>query len=62
MGAFSWLRGGNDRELAATRYAGRTSASDRNASKRAQRGSMGKAHANAREADRTGMRWSDRQR
>ncbi|WP_086779555.1 hypothetical protein [Streptomyces griseus] len=28
MGAFDWLKGGNDRELAATTYAGRESASD----------------------------------
>ena len=62
MGAFSWLRGGRDHELAATRYAGRESASGRNASKRAQHNSLGKPHRNAREADRAGMRWTDQQR
>lgn len=62
MGALSWLLGGNDRQLAATRYAGRTSATDRNANKRAARDSMGKPSRNARDADRAGMRWSDRQR
>lgn len=36
MGAFSWLRPGNDHELAATRYAGRESASDRAARKDAE--------------------------
>lgn len=54
--------GRSDRELAATKYAGRESASDRAATKRAQRGSMGKAHRNARDADRTGWNWADRQR
>ncbi|MFJ6645788.1 hypothetical protein ACIQPS_09015 [Streptomyces sp. NPDC091290] len=34
MGMFSWLGGGNDRQLADTRYAGRESASDRAARKR----------------------------
>jgi hypothetical protein len=28
MGAFSWLRPGNDRQLAATQYAGRESATE----------------------------------
>ncbi|MER5750650.1 hypothetical protein [Streptomyces sp. NPDC002088] len=34
MGAFSWLRPGNDRQLAATQYAGQESASDRASRKR----------------------------
>lgn len=57
-----WIRGGNDRELATTRYAGRPSASDRAATKRAQRGSLGRPHRNARDADRAGAAWESRQR
>lgn len=34
MGLFSWLAPGNDRELAATQYAGRESATDRAARRR----------------------------
>jgi hypothetical protein len=48
-----------DRELAATRYAGRESASTRAARKTAARGSMGRAHRTATDADRTGWRWWD---
>lgn len=55
MGAFSWLRPGNDRELAATRYAGRESASDRKARLETERAT--KPAKNAGQADRTGNRW-----
>jgi hypothetical protein len=36
MGVFSWLIGGNDRQLAESRYAGRQSATDRASQKRRQ--------------------------
>lgn len=62
MGAFSWLRGGRDHQLAATRYAGRQSATDKARRKQTQRGTFGEPHRNATEADRAGMRWADRQR
>ncbi|MFE7072689.1 hypothetical protein ACFU96_21665 [Streptomyces sp. NPDC057620] len=58
MGAFSWLRGGNDRELAATQYAGRESATDRAARLRRER-----HHARvARDGDRAGRAFSRRTR
>lgn len=50
MGAFSWLRGGNDRELAATQYQGRESATDRNARKRREKYHSGSATKSARKA------------
>lgn len=58
MGAFSWLRGGNDRELAATQYKGRESASDRAARRRRERHHSGSATRAARE----GQAWEDRDR
>ena len=59
-----WLRGGNDRQLAATTYAGRTSATDRAAQRLAERGTMGRPHPTARHADRAAARWErgDRRR
>jgi hypothetical protein len=55
-----WRR--TDRELAATRYAGRESATDKATRKQRERGSMGKPHRNAADADRTGWTWWDRHR
>jgi hypothetical protein len=52
-----WLRGGNDRKLAATTYNGRESASSRAARKRRER-----HFRQAVTADRAGWRWADRQR
>jgi hypothetical protein len=37
MGFLDWIKPGNDRELAATRYAGRESASDEASRKRRER-------------------------
>lgn len=56
----AWRR--SDRELADTKYAGRESASDRARRKQAERGSMGRAHRNAHDADRNGWSWWDRNR
>lgn len=58
----AWLLGGNDKQLAQTRYAGRPSATDRAARKRAERGSMGTPHRTARDADRAGWSWWDNRR
>lgn len=52
MGAFSWLRGGNDHKLAETQYAGRESASNQAARLRRE-----KHNARvARDGDRAGRR------
>jgi len=56
MGMFSWLRPGNDHELAATEYAGRESASDEAARKERARRSRA-----ADRADRKGQAWADKQ-
>lgn len=60
----AWLIGGNDRELARTRYAGKQSASARARTKQRGRDSMGQPHRNARDADRAGQAWdvADRRR
>jgi hypothetical protein len=55
----AWRR--SDRELAATRYAGRESASDRATRKQRERGSLGRPHQTADSADRAGWTWWDRQ-
>ncbi|WP_433893018.1 hypothetical protein [Streptomyces sp. CA-111067] len=54
-----WFR--SDRELAATKYAGRESATDRKARKEARRAAhrMGRPHRNAASADRQGWAWAD---
>lgn len=57
MGAFSWLRPGNDHQLARTQYAGRESASDEAARKDRARRSR-----SATKADRKGNAWADKQR
>jgi hypothetical protein len=54
----AWFR--SDRELAATKYAGRESASEQAVRKQSERGSLGRPHRNAREADQAGWDWADR--
>lgn len=53
MGMFSWLGGGNDRQLADSQYSGRESASDRAARKRrdGHRRSITKAAAKGEQWD-----------
>jgi hypothetical protein len=64
MGAFSWLRPGNDRQLAADQYSDRESASSRSARReRAPRSqTFGRASRNTREAARQGQAWEDKER
>ncbi|REE60448.1 hypothetical protein BX257_2982 [Streptomyces sp. 3212.3] len=57
MGFLSWLGGGDDRQLAQTRYAGRESATDRAAHVERKR-----REDQAAKADREGQRWEDRRR
>jgi len=57
MGALSWLFGGNDHELARTRYAGRESASDEAARKRREQ-----HQSKAAKAARQGQRWEAKDR
>lgn len=59
------LIGGNDRELAATKYAGRESASDRTARKETERSARRRHryhHGGADRSARKGQAWSDAQR
>lgn len=58
----AWIAGGNDKQLAATRYAGQESATTRALGRQAQRGSMGRPHRSARDADRAGWSWWDSRR
>lgn len=53
----AWRR--SDRELAATKYAGRESASTRARRKDAARGTLGRPHRTAADADRAGWAWWD---
>jgi hypothetical protein len=64
MGAFSWLRGGNDHQLAADQYPDRESASNRAARRdRTPRSStFGKPDRNATAAARRGQAWEDTDR
>lgn len=57
MGLFSWLGGGNDRQLADTQYSGRESASDRAARER-----RASHRRNVTQAARQGQAWEDRDR
>ena len=57
MSFLSWLRPGNDHELARTQYADRESASDEAARKERARRSRA-----ATKADRQGQAWADRHR
>jgi hypothetical protein len=64
MGALSWLFGGNDHQLAATRYAGQESATDQAARRgrtpRSQ--TFGRPSRNSTEAARQGQAWEDADR
>jgi hypothetical protein len=64
MGAFSWLFGGNDHQLAAEQYPDRESASNRAARRdRAPRSStFGKPDRTSRDAARRGQAWEDTDR
>jgi hypothetical protein len=64
MGRLSWLFGGNDHQLAADRYAGRESATDRAARRgRTSRSkTFGKPSRTARDADRQGQAWENGER
>ena len=57
MAFLSNLFGGNDRQLAATKYAGRESATDRAARKRREN-----YRRNVTKAARAGQAWEDRDR
>ncbi|WP_327123715.1 hypothetical protein [Streptomyces sp. NBC_01727] len=61
MKGFGWLTGGNDRQLAETKYAGRESASEK-----ADRKQKGKDRASrardVRKAARAGQAWEDEDR
>ncbi|MET9321942.1 hypothetical protein ABZX75_17370 [Streptomyces sp. NPDC003038] len=61
MKPLSWLKGGNDRELAAAKYAGRESASDRATAKR-QAKTRARRAREVREADRAGQAWEAAER
>ncbi|MBT2492356.1 hypothetical protein J7E96_28370 [Streptomyces sp. ISL-96] len=61
MKGLDWLQGGNDRKLAATRYAGRESATDRAAAKR-QAKARARQQAGVREAARAGEAWEQKER
>ncbi|NUP52339.1 MAG: hypothetical protein HOW97_34210 [Catenulispora sp.] len=53
---------GNDRAMASSTYSGRESASDKATRKQRERGSMGRGHRNAADADRAGKAWERRDR
>jgi hypothetical protein len=61
MKGLSWLSGGNDRQLAATSYAGRESATDKAARKRQAKEQARHAKGVA-EAARAGQAWEDADR
>ncbi|MGW6416322.1 hypothetical protein [Streptomyces sp. NPDC055055] len=61
MGALPWLRGGNDRTLAASSYAGRESATDRAAAKQRSK-TLTRRAADIRRADRAGEAWEAEER
>ncbi|MFD4315037.1 hypothetical protein [Streptomyces sp. NPDC058548] len=61
MGALDWLKGGNDRQAAASGYAGRESASD--AANRKQRAKAQKQRAkDIAKAAHAGQAWEDNDR
>jgi hypothetical protein len=64
MGAFSWLFGGDDHQLAAEQYPDRESASNRAARReRASRSNtFGKPDRTSRDAARRGQAWEDADR
>jgi hypothetical protein len=64
MAILGWLLGGNDRELAATKYAGRQSATNRaagKAAKRTARNLLRHHNGGAARAAATGQRWEAQQ-
>ncbi|MGC4947761.1 hypothetical protein ACLQ2N_16390 [Streptomyces sp. DT224] len=58
MKGLNWLSGGRDRELAATQYAGRESATDTAAAKRKAKEQKRRAKSTA-DAARAGQAWED---
>lgn len=61
MKGLGWLGGGNDRKLAATKYAGRESATEK-AAKRAQTKRRIARAIDVRDAARAGQAWEDEDR
>ncbi|MFI5629167.1 hypothetical protein ACIA8E_07265 [Streptomyces sp. NPDC051664] len=61
MKGFGWLTGGNDRELAETKYAGRESASEKAARKQKTKDRATRAR-DVRAAARAGQAWEDEDR
>lgn len=62
MALLGWLLGGNDRELAATKYVGRLSATDRAAGKtaaRTARNLLRHHNGGLQRAAAKGQRWED---
>ncbi|WP_405906459.1 hypothetical protein OG742_12320 [Streptomyces sp. NBC_00828] len=63
--SFSWLGGGNDRQLAADKYSGTESASDKAVRREAARSARRRERhhrSGARDADRAGWKWADAER
>ncbi|MFC7791348.1 hypothetical protein [Streptomyces cinereoruber] len=61
MKGLAWLRGGHDRDLAATHYAGRKSATEQAAEAR-QAKERAKRARDADKADRAGQAWQEADR
>lgn len=61
MKGLGWLTGGNDRQLASDRYAGRESATDKAAAKRQAKARQRRAKDVTR-ADRAGQAWEEQDR
>ncbi|WP_434593373.1 hypothetical protein [Streptomyces sp. A5-4] len=61
MGAFDWLKGGSDRQLATSDYSGRESASDKAAKKKQVKGRIARS-IDVRDAARAGQAWEDADR
>lgn len=65
MALLSWLFGGDDHQLATTKYAGRPSATDRangKNAKRTARNLLRHHNGGAQRAARKGQAWDDQQR
>lgn len=61
MKGFGWLSGGNDRQLAETKYAGLESASELAARKKKTKARVSRA-IDVRDAARAGQAWEDEDR
>lgn len=61
MKGLGWLSVGNDSQLAATKYAGRESATDKAARKKQVKGRIARA-IDVRDAARAGQAWEDADR